>query len=114
MKLLAFLLMHSVGKPDFLYHAQGYRNHTTSTARKSQCFTDMELRNWNFLDHLFSSGRGVLKCVLINSVTSDSSTYPVYVSIYLFLSCALASQIPPLVSHAETTKIPGPVDDLKT
>lgn len=53
MKLLVFLLMHSVGKPDFLYHMQGYGNHTMSTARKSQCFTDMELRNWNFLDHLF-------------------------------------------------------------
>jgi len=47
--------MHSVGKPDFLYNIQGCRNHTMSTARKSQCFTEVGLRNWNFLDHFFST-----------------------------------------------------------
>lgn len=69
-----------------------------STARKSQCFTDTKLRNWNFLDHLFQSGRGVLKCVFKNSVISDPSTYPLWIhliSICLLLIYALGSQIPP-------------------
>lgn len=55
----------------------------------------------------------MLKCVSINSVISDPSTYPTFMPIYLLLSYVLASPIAPLVSHKETAKIPGPMDDLR-
>lgn len=113
MKLLAFLLMHSMGKPYFFYHMQGYGNRNMSTARKSQCFTNMELRNWNFLDHFFHSGRGVLKCVLINSVISDPSTYPISMCISLLLSSSFPLSDSPSC-HIETTKMPETMDDLRT
>lgn len=108
MKLLVFLLMHSVGKPDLLYHIQRYGNHTMSIARKTSVLCWHGVKKLEFFRSPFLVWlRSAEVCT--DKFTDFRLRHTPYLYVHISVAqLCLVSQILPLVSHKEAKKYLNP------